>query len=713
VLVWTLVCCLCPLACSADADNYLTLLGRWETGSCRGIVVQNDLVYFGAGPRLEVADISDPYLPMKLGGVLLPASVRDVDVHGHLAYVADSYFGLQIVDVTMPDHPVIVGSCPLMHLATAVCVQGPYAYVVDTYEGLRIIDVSDPADPWVVSIHDEVGFPQDVAVRGDIAYLATWDGLEIIDVSDPVHPVQVGLIPPGVYYGFESVMFDGDQAYFACGQGGLHVYDVTDLLQPQLLDTHYVYGHSANVDVTGDLAVVATRGSGMSVIDISDPANLVELSFCEEVTGTYSVSCEGGFAYVSSSIRGLCIYDLKNPADPQEAAFYRTGGGGNGLVVRDDVAYVAESWAGLRTIDVSEPADPTPVGLGLAVDHLEDIDLAGDHAYLASSSGVRAFDVSDPAAPLQVGMHTVADGASDIAARDNFAAYISYHEGLVILDVTDPTSPLIHSQLDVEQPFQVVFGDEYLFLAFAGEWGNDGGLYILDHTVPGVPTVVGFLDLTKATHVALHGDWAYVFGRDDDHGHGLLVVDIADPTNPLTVGFREYNWPITSIHAVDDFVYLAVSYQLILEAIDVSDPTNPFAAASFERPGYHTFCIYAREDLVYTNGVWIFRNELLTPVAPDLTPRASRLAQNRPNPFNPSTQIRYELTAPAVTTLRIFDLAGRLVAVLVEGEAMSAGTHAATWTGRDTQQRAMPSGTYFYRFEAGGFVDTRRMTLIR
>jgi len=94
-------------------------------------------------------------------------------------------------------------------------------------------------------------------------------------------------------------------------------------------------------------------------------------------------------------------------------------------------------------------------------------------------------------------------------------------------------------------------------------------------------------------------------------------------------------------------------------------------------------------------------------------PTAFSLSGNRPNPFNPSTAISYELPIQSPVTLRIFDLAGRLVDVLVEGEVMAAGTHTATWTGRDSHDRTMPSGTYFYRLEADGFVETRRMTLIR
>jgi len=84
-----------------------------------------------------------------------------------------------------------------------------------------------------------------------------------------------------------------------------------------------------------------------------------------------------------------------------------------------------------------------------------------------------------------------------------------------------------------------------------------------------------------------------------------------------------------------------------------------------------------------------------------------------PNPFNPQTTIRYDLSTRTIVTLSIFDLAGRLVDVLVEGETMSAGIHTATWNGRDSQGRATPSGTYFYRLEARGYVETRRMTLIR
>lgn len=89
------------------------------------------------------------------------------------------------------------------------------------------------------------------------------------------------------------------------------------------------------------------------------------------------------------------------------------------------------------------------------------------------------------------------------------------------------------------------------------------------------------------------------------------------------------------------------------------------------------------------------------------------LYTNTPNPFNPRTTITYRIPEETSVTLSIFDLAGRLVDVLVAGEVMSAGTHTADWKGRDVGGRAMSSGTYFYRLEAGEFTETRWMTLIR
>jgi hypothetical protein len=95
-----------------------------------------------------------------------------------------------------------------------------------------------------------------------------------------------------------------------------------------------------------------------------------------------------------------------------------------------------------------------------------------------------------------------------------------------------------------------------------------------------------------------------------------------------------------------------------------------------------------------------------------ITPRFV-LAGNYPNPFNPSTTVRFAVPWSARVRLAVFDLQGRLVRVLRDGLAEGPGWHEAQWFGQDAAGRQVGAGVYFYRLEAGAFRETRRMTLVK
>ena len=95
------------------------------------------------------------------------------------------------------------------------------------------------------------------------------------------------------------------------------------------------------------------------------------------------------------------------------------------------------------------------------------------------------------------------------------------------------------------------------------------------------------------------------------------------------------------------------------------------------------------------------------------SPRAPRLAQNAPNPFNPQTTIVFELPEPALVGLCVFDMAGRVVKRLLGGKSVAKGRHQIVWDGRDDAGRPVTSGTYFYRLQAGKAYETKRMTMVK
>ena len=104
------------------------------------------------------------------------------------------------------------------------------------------------------------------------------------------------------------------------------------------------------------------------------------------------------------------------------------------------------------------------------------------------------------------------------------------------------------------------------------------------------------------------------------------------------------------------------------------------------------------------------RYSRITKAAP--APAVFSLGKNRPNPFNPRTEIDFSLPVDSEVSLRVFDVAGRHVRQLVRG-SKPAGVHTVTWDGRDEQARSLSSGIYFYELQVGSFREHHRMILLR
>jgi hypothetical protein len=89
------------------------------------------------------------------------------------------------------------------------------------------------------------------------------------------------------------------------------------------------------------------------------------------------------------------------------------------------------------------------------------------------------------------------------------------------------------------------------------------------------------------------------------------------------------------------------------------------------------------------------------------------LGQNYPNPFNPSTMISFSMPKEAPVTFEIYNMLGVKIRTLMAGETKSAGVHSVSWDGRSDAGVGMPTGVYLYRVQAGSFVASKKMTLVK
>ena len=140
---------------------------------------------------------------------------------------------------------------------------------------------------------------------------------------------------------------------------------------------------------------------------------------------------------------------------------------------------------------------------------------------------------------------------------------------------------------------------------------------------------------------------------------------------------------------------------------------EPVAGARIEFTYYpdplQIFYGYTQEDGTYR----VDLSELVTAVEEEtaVRPGAFQLLPNYPNPFNPSTAIPYHLPEAGHVELSIFNILGQQVRILIDGW-QEAGTHAATWDGRDQQEQGLATGVYLSRLRAGQQVMVRKMLLL-
>jgi hypothetical protein len=167
---------------------------------------------------------------------------------------------------------------------------------------------------------------------------------------------------------------------------------------------------------------------------------------------------------------------------------------------------------------------------------------------------------------------------------------------------------------------------------------------------------------------------------------GVSVV-ITPPVLPPTV---------VRLFFLEDYIWIADGHWIVqglIPPINVDLSGLNMNLPSFYIPGLIT-------KLENTNIITSVEEELLIP-------DEIKLSQNYPNPFNPSTTIKFSLPSSGNAILKIYNTLGEEVAVLIDNE-LTTGTYEVEWNAK-----GLPSGVYFYHLQAEGFVETKKMILMK
>jgi hypothetical protein len=205
---------------------------------------------------------------------------------------------------------------------------------------------------------------------------------------------------------------------------------------------------------------------------------------------------------------------------------------------------------------------------------------------------------------------------------------------------------------------------------FNGAWSS-AGTFIASTSKPTGITLAAFTATSDRGMVTI--DWRIGSGQAFSGFHVLRSLTVTGDferisTDIVTTSEAEYTY-------LDRDVRVNVEYFYMLESVTTGEQLGPLAVR-VDPPGQFS------------------------------------LSQNAPNPFNPTTTIRYELPQTTQVVLKVYNLLGQEVRLLVN-ERQEAGFHTVLWDGRNIAGRSVSSGVYFYRLEAGEFTRSKKMMLLK
>jgi hypothetical protein len=178
---------------------------------------------------------------------------------------------------------------------------------------------------------------------------------------------------------------------------------------------------------------------------------------------------------------------------------------------------------------------------------------------------------------------------------------------------------------------------------------------------------------------------------------------------------------------IDDVTLPDFDNMASIRSANTSEFQTIFAVFENVSAGAHTVSIWAQtaptsgsaDGVLVDPGGWggkIIVKSFLTTTAVEPenqdVPEEFTLQQNYPNPFNPSTTIRYSITTPENVTIKIYDIAGKLIYEIAR-EHNQAGEYEVVWDGKNNFGERVSSGAYLYQIVAGDHVKAQKMILLK
>ena len=667
--------------------------------------------------QLVIVDISDRTRPRRLWGMFRDNISPPLAIFENYLFLtspeADSIIIYSLDDPTLPMEVTRAG-IGIITRRMKKLDDDLFCSITDS--NCDIIEIRDDLYPSVIQHMTSLTNVHDVLLIGDYVYIAGSANpepnmyLEVYSISDTLYPVRVYYesVGNGSHANIEKI---GNYLYYTCLYHGLKILDISDLLNPVLVDSAYYDYALYNIEATGDYAYIACRFDSLLILDVSDPPNPIPANAIYTQAKSDRLRLIGNKLYFRTDFGILQMYDISDPVNPVIDGRYIVGGHNWDVAKSGNYVYTVKSFGGFRIFDVNDPTHPFGMGYYYTPHQTFSIHIDNDILALADhDGGAHIFSLADPANPVLLSIIDNSTAVEDVLVLDTilFIAEDSCGEGsFSIEDISDPSNPLFLGRSPWSsygnRHNEIISYGNYVYTSEA-----DSGICVYDVSDPTDPQRIECIETGHSVELFIQDNYLY----SADHHDGMNIFDISDPASPVLLSTTPPAQAY-SITVHGEYAYLAYKNDIYMDCrtFDITNPLNPVLVGTYDTYG-SGIGIYVENDTVYvaggSGGLWILRHRVPTDIDDGsyIFP-TSFYFTNFPTPFNAATVIRYSLPYESEIKLSIYNLLGQRIETLFEG-VQNPGKHTLTWNAS-----SFPSGIYFTRLEAGNVSENIKMILLK
>ncbi|HSD62192.1 MAG TPA: T9SS type A sorting domain-containing protein [Ignavibacteriaceae bacterium] len=698
-----------------------------------GVAYSGNYIFFTTNNNLFSYDVTDPYNPTVANELFITnALILQMYLKGNILYLVADTQGLKLIDVSNPLNLQLIHAYSFI-AGTEFDISGNYLYAVKNGTAVfTVLDITDSLNVTLKGTLNLGGYPFDVAVFNNMAYVAkggTDGGMQVIDVNNPSAPASVSLYPGD----FQFIQGSGNYVYLT-RNSEFSILDVSDPASVQYVTGYEIPGFIYDVSVSGNYAY--TGSNGFRVMDISDSTHPVQVGYADIPGDNVEAAGNSLVVYCPQSMTAnntVHIMDVSDPANPQSIASYTCPVMTGDLVVRDTLAYIACWWDGVRIFNFANPSSlvQTAHTMGWTQGGIAGVDwcyaqavaVEGNYLYIIDygpfetddTYGLYIMDITDPSNPYLINrFQGITSHGVDLSVKNSIVYIADGYGGVEIVNVADPLNPSVIGYVglpDGATGIKVV--DNYAYVS------NYilGGVELIDITDPANSYIIGWYKPSGCFAVGIEYNNGFIYAADGVAGfqiyRNLLAVVPVELTSFTAITNEEgvtLNWETSSEtnnsgfdieRSTDDIVFKKIGY------VKGNGTTSEAHSYSFKDGGVSSVggIVFYRLKQIDYDGSCKYSEAIKVEDA--FLPANFSLSQNYPNPFNPETSIKFGIPKESKVTLKVFNVLGKEIETVVD-QKLDQGYYNYKWNGSK-----FASGVYFYRLEAGNFVQMNKMIMIK